>query len=85
MEATIDRFGRVLIPKPLRDELDLEPGTLLELEAANGEIRLRAADRDEGLFVKEDVLVYGGAAAGDIETALRKQRRQRLGKVGGSK
>lgn len=83
MEATIDRFGRVLIPKRLRDALDLEPGTLLELEASNGEIRLRAAARNEGLFVKEDVLVYGGTAVGDVEGALRGQRKRRLEKVTG--
>ena len=85
MEATIDRFGRILIPKSLREELDLEPGTVLELEASNGEIRLRAAERHQGLFVKEEVLVYGGDAVGDLEGALRKQRQRRIGKIGGVK
>jgi AbrB family looped-hinge helix DNA binding protein len=85
MEAKIDRFGRVLIPKRLRDEFDLEPGTVIEVEASNGEIRLRAADRDDGLFVKEDVLVYGGAAVGDVDGALRSHRERRLGKVRGTK
>ena len=30
---TIDGAGRVVIPKPLRKELDLSPGDTLELEA----------------------------------------------------
>jgi AbrB family looped-hinge helix DNA binding protein len=85
MEATIDRFGRILIPKSLREELDLEPGTVLELETFDGEIRLRAANRHKGLFVKEDVLVYGGTAVGDIDGALRSQRQKRLAKVGSAK
>jgi len=34
---TIDKAGRVVIPKPLRDQLHLNPGDILELEA-HGEI-----------------------------------------------
>ena len=38
---TLDKAGRVVIPKPLRDELHLEPGAVLELEFAGEEITLR--------------------------------------------
>ena len=54
-------------------------------EVFDGEIRLRAANRHKGLFVKEDVLVYGGTAVGDIDGALRSQRQKRLAKVGSAK
>src|SRR5258708_11167673 len=33
----IDKAGRVVIPKPLREELHLEPGDALELESGGGE------------------------------------------------
>jgi len=34
----IDKAGRVVIPKPLRDELYLEPGDSLEMEASGEQI-----------------------------------------------
>jgi AbrB family looped-hinge helix DNA binding protein len=50
---TIDKAGRVVIPKPLRDELQLEPGDVLELETTGGEeITLRPV-RGTGPLIKE--------------------------------
>jgi AbrB family looped-hinge helix DNA binding protein len=39
--VTIDKAGRVVIPKPLREELQLEPGDSLEMESAGEQITLR--------------------------------------------
>jgi len=33
MEVTIDKFGRILIPKKIREALGLKPGQVLELFA----------------------------------------------------
>jgi AbrB family looped-hinge helix DNA binding protein len=38
---TLDQAGRVLIPKALRDELELEPGDALQLETEGEKILLR--------------------------------------------
>lgn len=38
---TIDKAGRVILPKPLRDELQLLPGDTLELHSAGERIVLR--------------------------------------------
>lgn len=43
MKVTIDRAGRIVVPKPVREDLDLKPGTELELELDDGDIRLSAA------------------------------------------
>jgi AbrB family looped-hinge helix DNA binding protein len=37
----IDKVGRIVIPKPLREELHLEPGVDLELESTGEEITLQ--------------------------------------------
>jgi AbrB family looped-hinge helix DNA binding protein len=37
----IDRGGRIVIPKPVREELNLEPGDSLEMESAGEPITLR--------------------------------------------
>jgi AbrB family looped-hinge helix DNA binding protein len=36
MRAAIDRFGRLTVPKALRDELGFEEGVELELSVVNG-------------------------------------------------
>lgn len=38
---TIDADGRIVIPKPLRDEFDLAPGDTLEMETTGENITLR--------------------------------------------
>jgi AbrB family looped-hinge helix DNA binding protein len=40
MRVSIDRAGRVVIPKPLRDELGLSPNKQLEIEVVDGHIEL---------------------------------------------
>ncbi len=49
---TIDKAGRVVLPKPLREELHLEPGDFLEMESAGEEITLRPV-RGTGPLTKE--------------------------------
>lgn len=34
MEATIDRFGRIVIPKKIRDDFNLKPGSQIHFEEA---------------------------------------------------
>lgn len=48
----IDKAGRVVIPKPLREELHIEPGDALEMESAGEQITLRPV-RGSGPLVKE--------------------------------
>ena len=48
----IDKAGRVVIPKPLRKELNLEPGDALDVESAGEQITLRPV-RGTGPLTKE--------------------------------
>ncbi|MGA8027101.1 MAG: AbrB/MazE/SpoVT family DNA-binding domain-containing protein [Bryobacteraceae bacterium] len=48
----IDKAGRIVIPKPLREELHLEPGDTLEMESAGEQITLRPV-RGTGPLIKE--------------------------------
>jgi AbrB family looped-hinge helix DNA binding protein len=52
MRLTIDKAGRVVIPKPLREELHLEAGDSLDMETSGEEITLRPA-RGTGPLTKE--------------------------------
>jgi AbrB family looped-hinge helix DNA binding protein len=65
----IDKAGRVVIPKPLREELNLEPGDALELESAGDQITLRPVrgtgplTREQGVWV-----IYTGQSISASET-----------------
>lgn len=43
MKVTIDRAGRLVVPKALREELNLEAGTPLEIRAREGRLELEPA------------------------------------------
>jgi len=48
----MDKAGRVVIPKPLREKLHLEPGDALEMESGADQITLRPV-RGTGPLTKE--------------------------------
>jgi AbrB family looped-hinge helix DNA binding protein len=54
MMVTIDRAGRVVIPKELRDRLDLQPDSALELSAEGDAIVIRRAHRAGRRVVEVD-------------------------------
>lgn len=43
MRITIDGAGRIVVPKPLRAELGLTAGTVLEVRVADGRLELEPA------------------------------------------
>jgi AbrB family looped-hinge helix DNA binding protein len=40
MHVSIDSAGRVVVPKPLREQLGLSPATPLEIEVVDGHLEL---------------------------------------------
>jgi len=46
MRTTIDAAGRIVVPKPLRDELGVRPGQMLELEVRNGRLEIELSPVD---------------------------------------
>jgi AbrB family looped-hinge helix DNA binding protein len=49
METTMDRLGRIVVPKKIRDALGLSEGGSIEITEANGEITIRAASVEKRL------------------------------------
>lgn len=43
MRVAIDAAGRIVVPKPLRDELGLTPGTELEISAVDRRLEIVVA------------------------------------------
>ena len=55
---TVDKAGRVVLPKPVRDELQLAAGDSLELESSEDRIVLRPVRGTAGLRRKQGIWVF---------------------------
>ncbi len=64
-KLTLDKAGRVVLPKPLRDRLQLAPGDTLQLESEGEHITLRPVRQNVMLKKELGVWVYQGEPADD--------------------
>ena len=83
MIITIDSAGRLVVPKPLREQFNLTPGCELEIEAVGDGIALRRADAEPALVRKRGILVHHGTTKtsldiGDFVRAERDARHARI-------
>ena len=78
-KITLDKAGRVVIPRTLRRELRLGPGDALQLESEGDRITLRPF-RAEALLKKErGVWVYHGEPVhASIPDLIDREREKRL-------
>ena len=84
MKTKVDRFGRIVVPKEMRDRHGLVPGSQVEIEDSAETIVLRVLSDLPGLVEKQGILIFRGRATGDLDSAIRSQRNERLRKTGGS-
>jgi AbrB family looped-hinge helix DNA binding protein len=89
MEAKIDDYGRIVIPKEVRDRLGIESGSSLEIRVdkeEGGAITLRPKGQKPALQQKGELLVHSGTLTEedfDVVEQLRSERRQRAQKHAG--
>lgn len=85
MDVTIDKFGRIVIPKVVRDALGLKAGSELQVEITEEEtgertIALRPG-QEKALLIDEDgLLVYTGVLQApdfDVVEHIRVTREER--------
>ena len=78
-KITIDKAGRVVIPKPLRQQMHLAPGDALQLESEGERITLRPVRLQATLKKEYGVWVYQGEAiAASIPDLIDREREKRL-------
>jgi len=85
--VNMDKAGRIVLPKPVRDELQLSPGDELEMELSDDRIVLRPARNGRMRKVKGVWVFDSGGGAMDpdmVRKTLNKVRRERERKVLGS-
>ncbi|BAC89650.1 AbrB/MazE/SpoVT family DNA-binding domain-containing protein [Gloeobacter violaceus] len=80
---TIDKFGRILIPKKVRDQLGLSASDKLDLEIRDGVILLAPIQQEQKVYYKGGVLVVDSEPIGDLRTVIQELREERIRKLGG--
>lgn len=81
MRTTIDRFGRLVVPKNIRDKLGLKPGAEIEIEEQESEVVIRQVEHEPPLRIDEGILVFTGIALGDLTESVKRHRKEHLGKL----
>lgn len=82
MKTSLDKFGRIIIPHAIREDLGLKPGDPLEVSWSGQEIRLKPVSDEEPLMVREGILVYEARSEERLdEGALQEDRNRRIRKL----
>ena len=77
MKTALDKFGRIVIPKEIRDDFNLKPGSRIRIEESEQAIILKTVAGEPKLHWKDGVLVFAGAPMGDLDKALEKNRKDK--------
>jgi AbrB family looped-hinge helix DNA binding protein len=84
MKLTIDKAGRIVLPKPIRDELQLSPGDAVQLDTRGEEITLRPVRENLPLRKKRGVWVYSAGeplSASVVNETAQHIRSERAGRI----
>ncbi len=81
--VSMDKAGRLVLPKAVRERLHLVPGAVLSIEVREDRVELRPVEQEPSLIKRDDWWVHLGRAAADfpVEEAVRRHREERLGRV----
>ena len=80
MNVKIDKAGRIILPKPVRDRLQLRPGANLELQESPEGILLRPVGQAASMLQKNGIWVHLGRASRgfDWSRAVDDAREERI-------
>lgn len=83
MTITIDRAGRVVIPKEIRDAAGIEPGMPLVVTVAEGRIEIAPRRRPVRIVKRGRLQVAMSVEEGEPLTREAVRRTQERGRAGG--
>jgi len=85
MTLKMDKAGRVILPKPIRDRLGLHEGSALEIIETPEGLVLTPAERRPSMVKKQGLWVHTGKVPPgfDIVQAIRDDREDRIRKSAG--
>lgn len=77
---TLDKTGRIVLPKTVRDELRIRPGDFLKLQTSKDEILLRPVRGKARMYKKHGVWVLNSGTPlrpDVVEKTIQRLRRER--------
>jgi len=83
LRLRIDKSGRIVVPKPLRERLGLKPGTQLEALDQSGGVLLRAVGQRPAMIKIDGLWVHCGVAepGANWDRVLQEVREERIESV----
>jgi len=81
MVTTLDRYGRIIIPKKLREHLGITNRTNLNITEQGKRIIIEPIHNEDVLVNKEGILVYTGNISEEINDLLKSNRNIRNRKL----
>ena len=84
MELTIDKFGRFVLPKKLREHLGVSNGLTVEVKETAEGVLLKHAKQPSGLVRKGGLLILKGSGSQDHihwDTLVEDEREERIRKI----
>ncbi len=85
MTLKMDKAGRVILPKPVRDRLGFQEGSDLEVEETPEGIMLKPVEARPSMVKKQGLWVHTGKVPPhfDVLQAVRDDREDRIRKLSG--
>ena len=84
MVTTIDKFGRVIIPKRFRSQLGISFETTLNISEDGEKIIIELIQDDVPIVNKNGILVFTGKLENNSEVSVEHDREQRMRKLLGN-
>lgn len=81
MVTTLDKFGRVIIPKKFREHLGISFNTSLNISEDGKRIVIEPVQEKEPLVDKDGILVFTGKLDIKKNDFIQKDRNQRMKKL----
>lgn len=81
MLTTLDKFGRIIIPKKIRKHLGINLGTKLNISEDGDRIIIEPVNEKEPVIEKNGILVFTGKLERNVEDLVRKDRELRIKKL----
>ena len=81
MITTLDKFGRVIIPKKLREHLGISLGSTLNISEDGARIVIEPVQEKEPVIEKNGILVFTGKLDGKVEVLIQEDRKLRMKKL----
>ena len=81
MITTLDKFGRVIIPKKLREHLGINLGTTLNISEDGTRIVIEPVQEKEPVVEKNGILVFTGKLDSKVGDIIQEDRKLRMKKL----